>query len=334
MKQAPTWSWRVSEDRKINNGIWKVCGPRDSDLQDPQGGDQSRSNIRKTFCSRSGVQSGLWRSVGYLSSCQSHAGCVTHTAWRWFLMLKFPNAPPTLLLKEPFLKSTTLSKLKRRQLWLVKLLGWIALWMLNSKDSQGVQVWKSSLEEEASSVVLVPGEPLLLLFYYVLWASESPAPPILWNSEEEDHVLQTATQNRKDKSFIWWPLGEFWFWSHQLFTSVEDHWRQNCDFVLLIQNTLGFVSYIYPPPMMFAEDGELVRTMHMWLEVPAWVLGYPRLSHLTIPDAGLFWGEYHSEVVLFSGTFSNRRVSCVGAHNLQSSFLLTLSRQCVVHFCL
>lgn len=40
--------------------------------------------------------------------------------------------------------------------------------MLNSKDSQGVQVRKSSLEEEASSVVLVPGEPLLLLFYYVL----------------------------------------------------------------------------------------------------------------------------------------------------------------------
>lgn len=169
MKQAPTWSWRGSEDRKINNGIWKVCGHRDSDLQDPQGGDQSRSNIRKTSCSRSpGVQSGLWRSVGYLSSCQSHPGCATQAAWRWFLMLKFPNAPPTLLLKEPFLKSTTLSKLKRRQLWLVKLLGWIALWMLNSKDSQGVQVWKSSLEEEASSVVLVPGEPLLLLFYYVL----------------------------------------------------------------------------------------------------------------------------------------------------------------------
>lgn len=40
--------------------------------------------------------------------------------------------------------------------------------MLNSKDSQGVQVGKSSLEEKASSVVLVPGEPLLLLFYYVL----------------------------------------------------------------------------------------------------------------------------------------------------------------------
>lgn len=86
--------------------------------------------------------------------------------------------------------------------------------------------------------------------------------------------------------------------------------------------------------MVFAEDGELVRTMHMWLEVPAWVLGYPRLSHLTIPDAELFLGEYHSEVVLFSGTFSSRRVSCVGAHNPQSNFLLTLSRQCVVHFCL
>lgn len=49
----------------------------------------------------------------------------------------------------------------------------------------------------------------------------------------------------------------------------------------------------------------------------------------------IVWGGgYHSEVVLFSGTFSNRRVSCVGAHNPQSNFLLTLSRQCVVHFCL
>lgn len=55
-------------------------------------------------------------------------------------------------------------------------------------------------------------------------------------------------------------------------------------------------------------------TVHMWLEVPAWVLGYPRLSCQAIPDAGLFAGEYHSEVVLF-GTFSNRWGSWVGAHN-------------------
>lgn len=40
--------------------------------------------------------------------------------------------------------------------------------MLNSKDSQGVQGVRELSEETASSVVLVPGEPLLLLFYYVL----------------------------------------------------------------------------------------------------------------------------------------------------------------------
>lgn len=245
-------------------------------------------------------------------------------------MLKFPNTPPTLLLKEPFLKSTTLSKLKHRQLWLVKLLGWIALWMLNFKDSQGVQVRKSSLEEEASSVVLVPGEPLLLLFYYVLCGLQ-----------RAQHLPYSETVRRRTVCF------------RQLLrtgkarVSSDDHWENSgsgpTNSSLLLKTTEDRTVTLY----------SCFKTL-CFLHLPTshgvcrrWGIGedYAHVARSTflgsrlpqtIPSDNSWYRIVLGGVSfrMFSGTFYNRRVSCVGAHNPQSNFLLTLSRQCVVHFCL
>lgn len=54
----------------------------------------------------------------------------------------------------------------------------------------------------------------------------------------------------------------------------------------------------------------------MWLEVPFWVLSVPRLYPWS---RRIIWGEYHSEIVLLSGRFSERWVSWFGAHTTTSN---------------
>lgn len=223
-------------------------------------------------------------------------------------MLTFPNVPPTLLPKEPFPESTTLSKLK---------LGWIALWMLNSEDSQGVQVWKSSLEEEASSVVLVPGEPLLLFFYYVLCGLQRPLHlPCSEQWGGGTMCFRQLLRARKTRASSDWKNSG----SSSTNSSHKD-WLYTLD-----ANHLGISFFtIYP-----SQDCHLVShgvcrrwgsggegAVHMWLEVPTWVLGYPRIFHQAIPDAGLFGGNVIRNIIqkwFSSGTFSSRRVSWVLVH--------------------
>lgn len=171
-------------------------------------------------------------------------------------MLKFPNAPPTLLLEEPFPESTTLSKLKHRQHWRVRSLGWIALWMLNSKDSQGVQAWKSSLEEKASSVVLVPGEPLLLLFYYVLSGLQRALHLPCSGSEEEGPCASDNYSEPQRQELHLMAVERILVPVPTLHTPVQD-W-----FCTLDPNHLGI--YIHQGkaatlcPVVSAEDGEVV----------------------------------------------------------------------------
>lgn len=179
--------------------------------------------------------------------------------------------PPTLLLEEPFPESTTLSKLKHRQLWPVRSLGWIALWMLNSKDSQGVQVWKLSGGEGFHSGASSWRAFAAAFLLCTLWAPESPAPPMLWRWGGQTMCFRQPLRARKARASsdgCRKNSGSSPNSSHScsrliLYSWSKPPWdlypsRQGCHLV-----SWGLCR-------RWGSVGE--GTVHIWLEVPAWVL--------------------------------------------------------------